>query len=375
MCSEFISLWGVKQKYRRRVVIIATARKFEMSEATPIGSLIGHRGPVNDVIVSESGNLVATSSDDGTVRLWDSRTQKAIKCYTSFFTGAPVYLKFSPGSDDGCLYASDDSSVFELDLRASGVLVREPRGIFSFGASGINCISLSSDYIAVGSDDGDILLTRIIASEDLIRLSGIHTNLVGSLALFQDDDASWKLISGGFDAILAKWDVAGSVSEGTINFSEFSPGGTNPPFVHSLSIVSLNDPNDYVVCALGNGELKLISCDDMSISASMECSGGMLAACHSVGRTVCVAANSGTIKGYDIASSEVRRTTGSKSGRRRLRRKGNTMELKHAFEEKWTISGLTNKANAVFGHVQAPDSALQVVVADVSNDVSIFLIR
>jgi WD40 repeat protein len=46
------------------------------------GLLLGHAGPVQAVAFSRDGRLLATGSDDGTVRLWDPRTGQQIGAHS-----------------------------------------------------------------------------------------------------------------------------------------------------------------------------------------------------------------------------------------------------------------------------------------------------
>ena len=49
--------------------------------------MLCHRGPVKDVVVDATGQLMATAGVDGRVSIWDLRTYKALQTY---YTQRPV---------------------------------------------------------------------------------------------------------------------------------------------------------------------------------------------------------------------------------------------------------------------------------------------
>ena len=69
--------------------------------------------------------VLASSSDDGTARVWDPRTGKAARCIAAF-DGQPVAnVTWAPnaGPLPGALWASAGGDVFCFDLRSSGPLI------------------------------------------------------------------------------------------------------------------------------------------------------------------------------------------------------------------------------------------------------------
>ena len=52
----------------------------QASAVTALSPLRGHRDTVNCLEHSASASLLASASDDGTARLWDVRTGRAVRC-------------------------------------------------------------------------------------------------------------------------------------------------------------------------------------------------------------------------------------------------------------------------------------------------------
>ncbi len=78
-------------------------------------SIEGHTRAINSVIFSPNGNLLASTGDDGTVRIWDVETGEQQRIYDGF--GGTGRMAFNP---DGSLLAfGNGTSVVLWDIEAA----------------------------------------------------------------------------------------------------------------------------------------------------------------------------------------------------------------------------------------------------------------
>lgn len=82
----------------------------------------GHKDYVTSIISHPLG--IATGSEDKTVRLWDARTNRSVKCISGAIYDEVACLSLFPGNENyicvGC-----DTSVMIFDLRNPQVIVKD----------------------------------------------------------------------------------------------------------------------------------------------------------------------------------------------------------------------------------------------------------
>ena len=116
----------------------------------------GHALDIRGLAISRSGTLIASSSFDGTIRLWDILQAREVRCLRNHL-GVVSSVAFSP---DGwrILSAGSDSTLrlWEID---SGQQLRRMEG----HGGNIPCVAISPDgrYALSGGDDSTLILWKL----------------------------------------------------------------------------------------------------------------------------------------------------------------------------------------------------------------------
>jgi WD40 repeat protein len=189
-------------------------------------SLTGHTSAVNGVAFSRDSKMVASASDDQTVRRWDATTGKPIGSPLTGHTG-PVYgVAFSP--DGKTIASAGDLTVRRWDT-ATGRPMGQP---LAGHTSAVNAVAFSPDgkTIASASSDQTIRLWDAATGAPIGSPLTGHTGRVLGVAFSPDGKT---IASASSDLTVRLWDTAtgkplgepltGHTSE--INGVAFSPDG------------------------------------------------------------------------------------------------------------------------------------------------------
>ncbi|XP_062941453.1 gem-associated protein 5 isoform X2 [Cynocephalus volans] len=146
-----------------------------------IGELVGHTERISGVTFSHHPgqyNLCATSSDDGTVKIWDVET-KTVVTEHALHQHTISALHWSPLVKDLIVSGDEKGVVFcyWFNRNDSQHLFIEPRTIFC-----LTCSPHHEDLVAVGYKDGIVVITDISKKGEVIhRLRG-HDDEIHSIA-------------------------------------------------------------------------------------------------------------------------------------------------------------------------------------------------
>ena len=179
-----------------------TVRLWDAATGADRGVLAGHTGAVWGIAFNRDGTRLASAGWDQTVRVWDVRTRTSVARLAGH--GAPIHaVAFTP--DGTRVVASGwDGTVLVWDL-ATGRLARTIDASL-FPVLGID-VSPDGRRLACGSGDHAISLWSLDTGERLATIDEAHAAAVYGVAFSPDGN---RLVSGGWDHIATVWNVAPS---------------------------------------------------------------------------------------------------------------------------------------------------------------------
>jgi WD40 repeat protein len=192
-----------------------------LEEPQPLAVLRGHGGPLLCVAFDPSGKRIATSSTDGSVRVWSADGGSApliLRGHTQFVNR----VAFSP---DGTrmLSASSDGSARIWSSDGSG----EPRVLAGHpGPLAVAVFSADGKQVATGGNDGAV---RVWSDGPKPTILGQVASTVNALAFSPDGR---RLVAAYDEPIVRIWRVDGGAEPillkghaGMVMHAEFAPGG------------------------------------------------------------------------------------------------------------------------------------------------------
>jgi WD40 repeat protein len=194
-----------------------TIKLWRVSDGSLVRTLTGHAREVDSVSFSPDGRLLASGSGDNTIKLW--RVSDGVLVRT-LHPDSVYSVSFSP---DGRLLASGGWQGIKLWRVADGSLVRTLEGHTGW----VRSVSFSPDgsLLASGSEDKTIKLWRV-ADGSLVRTLTGHTQYVDSVSFSPDGRL---LASGSADYTIKLWRVSDGVLVRTLHPNSvcvsFSPDG------------------------------------------------------------------------------------------------------------------------------------------------------
>lgn len=209
--------------------------------------LHGHEGRINSVASSSCPSLYASGSYDGTVRIWDGRSNNPspVQILTQAKDSVSS-IKILEDDEVSIVAASVDGVVRTYDIRMSKMVVDE------FGDEAVTCVAISKDtllaavsclggnihilerssgsildtlrggrstgryalrcefnatddYICCGSENGDAVLYNVNSGQIVQTLTGFHTRTTSAIACHPFRDHMSVIITGSYDGNALVW--------------------------------------------------------------------------------------------------------------------------------------------------------------------------
>ena len=161
--------------------------------------LTGHTGPVTAVAIAPDGSWLATTSSDGTLRIWDAATGQP----RATLTGHENPVTAVAIAPDGSWLATTSS---DGTLRIWDAATGQPRATLTGHENPVTAVAIAPDgsWLATGSDYGTVQIWDAATRQHRATLTG-HVGVVAAVAIAPD--GSW-LATGGSDRTVRIWDAA-----------------------------------------------------------------------------------------------------------------------------------------------------------------------
>lgn len=179
----------------------------ESATGTRLRSLRGHVGPVNCLVFSANGELLATGSSDRTVRLWDPRSGELL----ATLKGHSNWVYALAFASDGRTLASGGC---DRTIRIWDIPARKCRAVIKGHESAVRALAFSPDGATLASGGGDqVIRLWDVTSRKQRTIAEGHKDTVRALAFANDGQT---LASASDDGTARLWDPRSGASRATL---------------------------------------------------------------------------------------------------------------------------------------------------------------
>lgn len=175
-----------------------TVRLWDMEARETIG-VLRHRAPVWAVDFYPEGDVIVTGDQNGLIQLWDMGGMTVIRAFSTQHDLSITQLQFN--ADGTHLYSTSIDRTARLWDVESGEEIAQ----FADHYQAVSSMALSHDgaWLVTGGGDSSVIVYDL-ATETRFDIMNSHQGGVSSLAFSLDDSL---LVSAGQDSVLRLWDI------------------------------------------------------------------------------------------------------------------------------------------------------------------------
>jgi len=227
---------------------------WEWKSETYVFKQQGHSYDISSISYSPDGSLLASGSNDGKIKLWDTANSTCIITFTEH-TSKVSELKFAPNKNNVLVSVSYDGTVRAYDL----IKYRNFRIMTTPTPAQLNCLAVdfSGEIICAGGMEPYSIYVWALKSGDLIDILRGHTGPISCLAFSTTKDL---LVSGSWDKSLKMWEL-------------YSKKPQFETYLNTSEVVSIDlSPDDKeVAVATLNGDICTWDIESGSLRNIMDC--------------------------------------------------------------------------------------------------------
>ena len=159
-------------------------------------TLKGHTKKINVLAFTPNGKMIASGSDDGTIRVWDTSTGTQMLSIPSRKTNSLAF------SEDSKILASSNPGNIQLWDVGTGTQLKSLKAENDSGT--VLTFSTDSNILACGNKDGTIRLWDFSTGNELTTFKG-HVDRINALSFSPDGKT---LASGSVDGAIFLWGIS-----------------------------------------------------------------------------------------------------------------------------------------------------------------------
>ncbi|HEX5132178.1 MAG TPA: WD40 repeat domain-containing protein [Candidatus Krumholzibacteria bacterium] len=181
----------------------STIRFWDAATLAPRGELRGHDGPVTRVVFAPGGAVMASASGDRTIRLWNAHSGDTLRVFRMQDDEA-VDIAFNPGGSR--LVSVSKAGAVRLWETESGRALGEVGT--GRGRPLAACFTPDGTRIVIGGDDQ---IVRVVDAESRREVARLHGH-VGRILSLEPCPTRNAIISTSFDGTIRLWDAPAPVA-------------------------------------------------------------------------------------------------------------------------------------------------------------------